>query len=201
MQELSLESILSLFRNEFDKSDNTGARILDSIYHMTLQLNKIFFILVSLKLQDMYKMNSNALAFIKVTSDWIKSLASLITSHFDGWHAVLCGLQRFNLSRLQSRLQLESCKSHKAARVSLAGWWWSNIECLVALWFYKEFRPVLLRNPISMWFFRGRGMTTCSPLWIRAWSVLRRWLCCCLFIVCCCYHCGYGFWVWSLFLL
>ena len=40
MQELSLESILSLFRNEFDKSDNSGARILDSIYHMTLQLIK-----------------------------------------------------------------------------------------------------------------------------------------------------------------
>ena len=33
---------------------------------------------MNLKLQDMYKMNSNALAFVKVTSDWIKSLASLI---------------------------------------------------------------------------------------------------------------------------
>ena len=30
-----LPSILSLFRNEFDKSNNTRARILDSIYHMT----------------------------------------------------------------------------------------------------------------------------------------------------------------------
>ena len=32
----SLTSILSLFRNEFDKFNNSGARILDSIYHMTL---------------------------------------------------------------------------------------------------------------------------------------------------------------------
>ena len=30
-----LPSILSLFRNEFNKFDNTGARMLDSIYHMT----------------------------------------------------------------------------------------------------------------------------------------------------------------------
>ena len=28
-----LPSILSLFRNEFDKFNNTSARILDSIYH------------------------------------------------------------------------------------------------------------------------------------------------------------------------
>ena len=30
-----LPSILSLFRNEFNKFNNTGARMLDSIYHMT----------------------------------------------------------------------------------------------------------------------------------------------------------------------
>ena len=30
-----LPSILSLFRNEFDKFNNTIARMLDSIYHMT----------------------------------------------------------------------------------------------------------------------------------------------------------------------
>ena len=34
----SLLIILSLFRNKFNKFDNTGARILDSIYHMTLRL-------------------------------------------------------------------------------------------------------------------------------------------------------------------
>ena len=32
-----LLSILSLFRNEFNKFNNTGARMLDSIYHMTLK--------------------------------------------------------------------------------------------------------------------------------------------------------------------
>ena len=31
-----LPSILSLFRNEFNKFNKIGARILDSIYHMTL---------------------------------------------------------------------------------------------------------------------------------------------------------------------
>ena len=30
--------ILSLFRNEFNKLNNTRARMLDSIYHMTLRL-------------------------------------------------------------------------------------------------------------------------------------------------------------------
>ena len=31
-----LPIILSLFRNEFDKFNNTDAQMLDSIYHMTL---------------------------------------------------------------------------------------------------------------------------------------------------------------------
>ena len=31
-------SILSLFRNEFNKFNNTGARKLDTIYHMTLRI-------------------------------------------------------------------------------------------------------------------------------------------------------------------
>ena len=34
-----LLSILSLFRNEFNKFDNTGALMLDSIYHMALKLH------------------------------------------------------------------------------------------------------------------------------------------------------------------
>ena len=34
----SLPSILSLFRNELNKFNNTGARIIDSIYNMTLKL-------------------------------------------------------------------------------------------------------------------------------------------------------------------
>ena len=33
-----LPSMLSFFRNEFNKFYNTGARMLDSIYHMTLKL-------------------------------------------------------------------------------------------------------------------------------------------------------------------
>ena len=33
-----LPIILSLFRNKFIKFNNTGARMLDSIYHMTLRL-------------------------------------------------------------------------------------------------------------------------------------------------------------------
>ena len=33
-----LTSILSLFGSELDKFDNTGAWIIDSIYHMTLKL-------------------------------------------------------------------------------------------------------------------------------------------------------------------
>ena len=32
-----LSSILSLFRNEFNKLNNTSARMLDSIYHMALR--------------------------------------------------------------------------------------------------------------------------------------------------------------------
>ena len=32
--------MLSLFRNEFNKFNNTGARMLDYIYHMTLKLIK-----------------------------------------------------------------------------------------------------------------------------------------------------------------
>ena len=31
-----LSTILSLFRNDFNKFNNTGNRMLDSIYHMTL---------------------------------------------------------------------------------------------------------------------------------------------------------------------
>ena len=37
-------SILSLFRNEFNKFNNTRARMFDSIYHMTLRLFEISFL-------------------------------------------------------------------------------------------------------------------------------------------------------------
>ena len=39
-----LPSILSLFRNEFNKFNNTRARMLDSIFHMTLRLFEISFL-------------------------------------------------------------------------------------------------------------------------------------------------------------
>ena len=35
---LGLPRILSLFHNEFNKFNNTGARVLDSIYHRALKL-------------------------------------------------------------------------------------------------------------------------------------------------------------------
>ena len=38
-----LPIILSLFRNEFNKFNNTGAPILDSICHMTLNKMKSYF--------------------------------------------------------------------------------------------------------------------------------------------------------------
>ena len=40
-----LPSILSLFRNEFNKFNNTRARMLDSIYHMTNTLKSHFLAL------------------------------------------------------------------------------------------------------------------------------------------------------------
>ena len=39
----ALPSILTLFRNELNKLNNTGARMLDSIYHMTLKQLKVAF--------------------------------------------------------------------------------------------------------------------------------------------------------------
>ena len=39
----SLPHILSLFRNKFNKFDNTGAGMSDSFYHMTLKLLKTNF--------------------------------------------------------------------------------------------------------------------------------------------------------------
>ena len=48
-QTRGLSSILSLFHNEFNKFNNTGARKLDSIYHMTSKLIKISFLCENLK--------------------------------------------------------------------------------------------------------------------------------------------------------
>ena len=42
-QKRGLPSILALFRNEFNKFNNTRARMLDSIYHMTNTLKSHFW--------------------------------------------------------------------------------------------------------------------------------------------------------------
>ena len=39
-----LPSIFITFRNEFNKFNNTAARMLDSIYHITLKLFEIIFL-------------------------------------------------------------------------------------------------------------------------------------------------------------
>ena len=49
---------------------------------------------------------------------------------------------------------------------------------LVALWFFRGSGPVLLRNPIFLWFSRGgggggSGPPVPPPLWIRTWISLR----------------------------
>ena len=41
LNELGKPRILSLFRNKFNKFNNTGARMLDSTYHMTLNMLKL----------------------------------------------------------------------------------------------------------------------------------------------------------------
>ena len=50
-----LPSILSLFRNEFNKFNNARAQMLDSIYHMTLRLlSRKNVIILSLCTQHCY---------------------------------------------------------------------------------------------------------------------------------------------------
>ena len=43
-------SILLLFHNMFNKFENTRAQMLDSIYHMTLQLLNITFLVLKVKI-------------------------------------------------------------------------------------------------------------------------------------------------------
>ena len=44
---------------------------------------------------------------------------------------------------------------------------------LVALWFFRGSRPVLLRNHKALWFFRGAGGPDPRPLlWILAWTCM-----------------------------
>ena len=56
-----LPSILSLFRNEFNEFNNTRARTLDSIYHMTLKLiKKLYFWREHVKILPSFTQRYNA---------------------------------------------------------------------------------------------------------------------------------------------
>ena len=63
-----LPSILSLFRNKFNKFNNTRARMLDSIYHMTNALKSHFWlknvIILSLCTQRCYRLHNLSLKSI-----------------------------------------------------------------------------------------------------------------------------------------
>ena len=48
-----LLSILSLFRNKFNKFNNTGTRMLDSMYHMTLKLLSSYFLWANVRVCHM----------------------------------------------------------------------------------------------------------------------------------------------------
>ena len=55
-----LSSIVSFFRNKFNKFNNTGARMLDSIYHVTLKLIKNGILgLENVKLLSAFTQNYN----------------------------------------------------------------------------------------------------------------------------------------------
>ena len=63
-----LPSILSLFRNEFNKFNDTSARMLDSIYHMTKSLKSHFcrknVITLSICTQRCYRRHNVSLKYI-----------------------------------------------------------------------------------------------------------------------------------------
>ena len=80
----------------------------------------------------------------------------------------------FVLRGKRVQIPLKACHFRPASEtpfkngVSLACRWWPNIECwLGSFETFENFRgsgPVLLRNPISLWFFRGRVRIPCPPL-------------------------------------
>ena len=61
-----LPSILSLFRNEFNKFNNTRARVLDFIYHMTNTLKPDFWRKMSLCTQRCYGRHNVSRKYIKI---------------------------------------------------------------------------------------------------------------------------------------
>ena len=73
-----LSSISLLFRKELNKFNYTGARMLESIYHMTLEFikNRIF----GVKMSRLYQLLRNAIMDIRTSSDEIcKPLVVLLS--------------------------------------------------------------------------------------------------------------------------
>ena len=75
-----LPSILSLFRNELNKFNNTGARMLDFIYHMTLKLLPYNVIILSLCTQRCYRRHNLSRKFVN-TCGLSSLLHGLINFH------------------------------------------------------------------------------------------------------------------------
>ena len=73
-----LPSILSLFRNEFNKFNNTRARMLDSIYHMTNTLKSHFLrenvIILSLCTQRCYGRHNISTSVLQILLHGVISL-------------------------------------------------------------------------------------------------------------------------------
>ena len=57
--DILIHTISSLFRNDFNKFNNTGALMLDSIYHMTLILPKLAFWSVNVKILPLFAQRYN----------------------------------------------------------------------------------------------------------------------------------------------
>ena len=59
-----LPSILSLFRSKFNKFNNTGAQMLDSIYHMTFKHLKLHFWCENVKIFPYFTQRYNECHFV-----------------------------------------------------------------------------------------------------------------------------------------
>ena len=84
-----LLSILLLFRSEFYKFNNTGAGMLDSIYHMTLKYLKSYFSLENINIFPSFTQNYNGCYYVcqkSVNHLWFIDFISwrCITHRHDG---------------------------------------------------------------------------------------------------------------------
>ena len=66
---MGLPSILSFFRNEFNKFNNTGAGMLDSIHHMTLKVRKNHILGLIL---SSFKQRHNGLLWLRWNGSFLK---------------------------------------------------------------------------------------------------------------------------------